>query len=117
MVCWCVVYNPQGSETKPQDRRPPLNHFAQMSFQLPADANLDSPQVKLMNEWREGFLKLDIDTLGKYLHKDFRCVIHPRSLGEPVQSKEDWLKETGGIMSIATAFEVRYATATKTFPG
>jgi hypothetical protein len=85
---------------------PHFSRFAQMSFQLPADVNLDSPQIKVMNEWKEGFLKMDIDILGKCLHKDFRRVVYPRSLGEPVQSKEEWVKEIGGILVFTTAFEV-----------
>ena len=45
-----------------------------MPFQLPADTNLSSPQIKLITEWNEGFLQLNVETLEKHLHKDFRRV-------------------------------------------
>ena len=80
-----------------------------MPVKLPADINLNSPQIKFINEWNEGWATLNVDLLVKPLHKDFRRVVYPRSLGHPEQNKEDWIKEITGVLSFATEFDVRYA--------
>ena len=88
-----------------------------MPIKLPADINPSSPQFQLINEWNDGFATLNVELLAKPLHKDFRRVIHPKSIGLPEQNKEDWIKEITGILSFATGFDVRYALATRTrFP-
>ena len=76
-----------------------LSYILQMPIQLPADANLSSSQIKLISDWNGGFLEMNVEILGKHLHKDFRRLVYPRSLGEPEQNKEEWLKEITGIMS------------------
>ena len=80
-----------------------------MPIQLPADTNLSSPQIQLINEWNEGFSALDVELLAKPLHKDFRRVVYPRSIGDPEQNKEGWIKEITGLLGFATGFDVRYA--------
>jgi hypothetical protein len=92
-----------GSETKHENR---LSYFAEMPFQLPADTDLNSPQIKLINDWNEGFIQMNVDIVGKYLHKDFRRSVYPRSIGQPDQSKEEWLKELSVILGLATEFDV-----------
>jgi len=77
-----------------------------MATQLPADVNLNSPQITLINEWNEGFKQMDVDILAKCLHKDFRRVVYPRSIGQPEQNKEEWLKEITAIIGFATGFDV-----------
>ena len=77
-----------------------------MPTQLPADVNLDSPQIKLVNEWNKGFMEMNVDILVKCLHKDFHRVVYPLSIGQPVQDRERWIKDITGIMSFATGFEV-----------
>ena len=84
-----------------------------MPVQLPADINLSSPQIQLINEWNDGFATLNVELLVKPLHKDFRRVIYPKSIGLPEQNKEDWTKEITGILGFATGFDVRYALATR----
>ena len=43
----------------------------------------DSPQVKLTHEWAQTFKTKDIDLIAKTLHKDYRQITYPRSLGRP----------------------------------
>jgi hypothetical protein len=60
----------------------------------------DSPQAKLFYECRQGFKTRDLDRAGKVLHKDFRYVSYPRSLGKPDQTKEEWLGQWAGILGL-----------------
>ena len=50
-----------------------------------------------------------MDLLAKPLHKDFRRVVYPKSIGHPEQNKEDWMKEITALLGFATGFDVRYA--------
>ena len=87
-----------------------------MANQLPADVNLNSPQIQLINEWHEGFKELNVDILAKCLHKDFHRVVYPRSIGQPEQNKEEWIRDITGIMGFATGFEVGYLPTPTPFP-
>ena len=60
----------------------------------------DSPQAKLLFECSQALQAKDMDTIAKYLHKDFRVVCYPRSLGIPDHTKEDWLERWAGIISL-----------------
>jgi len=60
----------------------------------------DSAQVKLVTEWGKGFQKKDLAILEKPLHKDFRHVTYPRSLGRPEQNKEEWLAQLAKIIPL-----------------
>lgn len=62
--------------------------------------NSDSPQAKLVNEWGQGFEKRDIGLIAKVLHKDYRHITYPRSLGRPEQTREEWLQHIAGIINI-----------------
>ena len=93
-----------GSSTSPG----PFGHFVQMPTQLPADVNLDSPQIKLINEWNRGFMEKNADILANCVHKDFHRVVLPRSMGQPAQNKEEWIKDITAIISFATEFDVGY---------
>jgi hypothetical protein len=77
-----------------------------MPFQLPADTDLSSPQIKLLNDWNEGIREMNVEMLGKTLHKDYRRSVYPRSIGQSEQSKEEWLNELSLMLSVATEFEV-----------
>ena len=35
---------------------------------------------------------MNMDIVGKFLHKDFHYALHPKSLGEPTLDKERWVK-------------------------
>jgi hypothetical protein len=63
----------------------------------------DSPQAKLILECSRGFRAEDLAITAKTLHKDFRNVPYPRSLGHPAQTKEEWLENWAGIMSLRSA--------------
>ena len=87
-----------------------------MAAQLPADTNLDSPQIHLMREWHKGFVEKNVDLLAKCVTKDFRRVVYPLSIGQPEQNKEQWLRDITGIMAFATGFEVGYLATQIPFP-
>jgi len=55
----------------------------------------DSPQIQLMYEWNRGFETKDLGLIAKALHKDYRHISYPRSLGLPEQNKEEWLEFLG----------------------
>lgn len=62
----------------------------------------DSPQVKLAHSFIEGFKKGDVDHLAKYLHKDYRCITYPRSIGKPVETREEWLQHIAQFIALWT---------------
>jgi hypothetical protein len=62
--------------------------------------NPDSPQIKLFHECSRGFRKRHLDVAAETLHKDFRYVPYPRSLGHPEQTKEEFLVYWAGIVSL-----------------
>jgi len=77
-----------------------------MSFQLPADTDLSSPQIKLLKDWNEGLVEMNVESIGNHLHKDFHRSVYPRSIGQPEQNKVEWLKELTTIIGFATGFDV-----------
>lgn len=79
------------------------NHFAPMS----TPEGYNTPQAKLLLELDQGFEKKDIDLIAKPLHKDFVHKTHPRSLGSPDLTREQWLQHLQGIISLWTDREVR----------
>ena len=62
--------------------------------------NSDSPQAKLLRECARGFETRALDLIAKPLHKDFRYVPYPKSLGKPEQTKEEWLERYAGIIGL-----------------
>ena len=62
--------------------------------------NSDSPQAKLLRECARGFETRDLDLIAKPLHKGFRYVPYPKSLGKPEQTKEEWLERYAGIIGL-----------------
>ena len=68
----------------------------------------DSPQIKIVSEFVRGFRESDTTLLAKHLHKDFRRIIHPRSLGVPDLNREEWLENMAGVLSITTELEVSH---------
>jgi hypothetical protein len=69
----------------------------------------DSPQIKIFYELSQGFQTRDLDLIAKAIHKDFRHVAYPRSLGEPEQTREEFLEHWGRIISFwTTDSEVSY---------
>ena len=75
---------------------------------MPDLENSASPQVKLIYEWGQGFEKKDPSLIAKSLHKDYRHIAYPRSLGLPEKTKEEWLERLVEIMSLWTENEVSY---------
>jgi hypothetical protein len=62
----------------------------------------DSPEMKVLQQCSRGFKTKDLDLVAKALHKDFRYVAYPRSLGKPEETKEEWLERWAGIVSLWT---------------
>ena len=85
-------------------RKTAIDRFASMSD----PSNSDSPQVKLMHEWGQGFEKRDPAHIAKQLHKDYRHAHYPRSLGRAEQTREQWLEHIAGAISSWTECEVSY---------
>ncbi len=50
---------------------------------------------------------MNMDTIGRYLHKDFHHVIHPKSLGAPALDKEASLKR---FIELGTGYGVGCTT-------
>lgn len=71
--------------------------------------NPETPELKLLAEWNRGFKERNLDLLAEPLHKDFLRHTYPRSLGKPVQTKEEWLENFGKVINFSTEFEVSYA--------
>jgi len=69
-----------------------------------------SPQLRVVNEFVRGFDERNVDILAKTLHKDFRRIIYPRSLGAPELTKDEWLKNMREVVSfIATPETIRHS--------
>jgi len=66
----------------------------------------NSPQVKLMLEWDQGFQKRDLALIAKSLHKDYRHSTYPRSIGRPEQTREEWLDHIASVLSLWTDHKV-----------
>ena len=88
-----------------------------MPPQLPGGTNLSSPQIKLITNWDEGFKEMNVDIIGKHLQKEFRLLVYPRTIGQPEQTKEEFLKKLSGGFAFATGFDVGHTTCYSTcFP-
>ena len=72
--------------------------------------NSESPQIKLINEWTRGFVERDLDLIAKALHKDFRRITYPRSIGKPEETGKEWLESFGGFLPFCTEVEVSYTS-------
>lgn len=68
----------------------------------------DSPQVQLIRAFCEAFRKRDMSLVAKCLHKDHRRITHPRSVGKPEQTKEEYLQHTAEVMSLWVNSEAGY---------
>ena len=73
----------------------------------------ESPQVKLMHEWGQGFVKMDVNLVAKHLHDDYRHIRYPQSLGMLDQNKDEYLQHMAKVMSIWTENEVSYQSLSK----
>ena len=61
-----------------------------------------SPQVERFYSLAEAYKRKDVNFIAKHLHKDFRRIGYPRSLGKSEQNADEWLKETAEMMNIWT---------------
>ena len=75
-----------------------FNHLVSMAD----PESSDSLQAKFISECKREFQQRNMGFIANVLHKDFRTVPYPRSLGYPEQTKEEWLEHWAGIMSLWT---------------
>ena len=60
----------------------------------------DSPQVKLVHSFVDGYRRGDLDSIANLFHKDLRRIYHPQSIGMPEQTKEEYIPFLAEIFSI-----------------
>ena len=85
-----------------------------MATQLPAGVNLDSPQIKFWIEYDQAFKQMKVDTFANFLHKDFRYVLLPQSLGRPERTKDVWLEKSRVLAVMSPGLRYAMPTATHT---
>ena len=61
-----------------------------------------SPQIKLIYECVRGFRERDMDIITSTMHKDYRYISYPRSLGKPEENREAWVERFAGVISLWT---------------
>ena len=77
-----------------------------LPMKVPAGVNVDSSPFKLFAELERACRPLNVDSLRKCLHKDFRHVYLPRSIGEPERNKEEWVKHVADLLNSITVDDV-----------
>jgi hypothetical protein len=60
----------------------------------------DSPQVRFIHDFVEGYKKRDMSYIAKHVHKDFRRIAYPKSLGMPEKTGEEWIRGIEENMSL-----------------
>ena len=70
-----------------------------------------SPQLELVQSFLRGFEKKDVGLIEKTLHKDHLRIYHPRSVGMPVQTKEEYIKTLTELIGLWTEQEASRALA------
>jgi hypothetical protein len=58
----------------------------------------DSPQVKFVRSFVLAIEERDVGQIAKHLHKDFRRVNLPRSIGIKDETKEEWIKRMEDVV-------------------
>ena len=64
-----------------------------------------SHQIKLINEFDLAMVERNVNLLEKYLHKDYRHVILPKSLGKPAINRDEWLASITQVFGTPIQFE------------
>lgn len=67
-----------------------------------------SPQIKLINELDQAWIARNASLLAKCLHKNYRFVTLPQSLGKPSVNRDEWLAIMAGVLSGTIQFEASY---------
>lgn len=68
-------------------------------------ASHNSPQMNLVNECDRGMIERDLNLVAKPLHKDFRYVTHPQSLGKPPMNRDEYLAQTAEVLKTSVRYE------------
>jgi len=74
----------------------------------PCTQDTDSPQLKFVFKWGQGFDKGDLAAIAECMHKDFRHKLYPASLGKPEQTKEEFLADYGRVVGLTADSKVSY---------
>lgn len=69
-------------------------------------ASEESPQIKAIMAWAQGFIESDLEKIEAALHPDYIHDTFPRSLKIPQQNKEQWVENYGKIKDILKNFKV-----------
>ena len=59
----------------------------------------DSPQIKLISELDRAMLERNVSLVAKLLHRDYRHITLPQSLGKPPVNRDEWLATITEILS------------------
>jgi len=88
-ACVCESSNLQRVGSAGEFTRPSLNGRTNIPLLIPMSV---SPQVRLVQGWGNAFHTGDLALIKGSLHKDFRLLTYPQSVGEPAHNK-DWFTE------------------------
>ena len=61
-----------------------------------------SSQLELVRSYIQGVERRDMTQVGKTMHKDCLRFTHPRSVGKPVQTKDEYLQHIGEVLDLLT---------------
>jgi hypothetical protein len=76
-----------------------------MPCQLSSDANVNSPQIKLLNEYLRGYDERSQGVIEKVLTKDFTRVVRPSACGEGTHSKDEYIRQIGEMNKLCNSFD------------
>lgn len=65
-------------------------------------SNPGSQKVELILKLVRAFEMKNMDFLETHVHKDYRRITYPRSLGKAEQTGEEWLQDSAEIMNLWT---------------
>ena len=68
----------------------------------------DSPQLKFTLGLLQSLQRKELEPLAKVLPNDYRQIFHPRSLGKPEQTREEYLEYVAGFLKLWNEFEVSH---------
>ena len=83
---------------------------------MSSQGTADSPQVKVIRSFAQGFDKMDADHIINLLHNDHRRVTYPRSLGRADENREEWSQRIVEVVGLLTECTVNHGGRTTLCP-